>query len=398
MLPPAHWDLFRWKAVATSAAALSPSIDRVGPFVHSLSIYEWYRWPEYLPGPLVRAFVNKRERKPVLPSLHSLSLGPLEWELGNVGMRTWSCCEHSLNFLGLFLAPSVRRLALKCQSGSLDIEKIQQLAPSITDLRLWLDVHSRHQPTAAQNSDTWKHSTMLGLRSWGHLLTLSISSAFLNSTTASFVGAIPALQSLEIVCEGPRDWRLLQFEPDSFPSLRSLFVIGVFPHDIIHLLDQPNLMGHLTTLHLDVVDSARPSSTVQQYVTCVDSLCQHAPSLSQLTFRPSVLPDERVLQSLQLVHLTKLDMRSVSIPIDMAPLLLTFPHGLRYFDVSEFMAPAIFLEQLAVRYPTLHFLAIGVLVEESLKEQRVDTPIEGRIYLQCSIICLYERNEAEAHE
>lgn len=375
------------------------SIAKIGPFVRSLTIYESFRRnPLYLPGPLVRTFMDEAERGPILPSLHFLSLGPLKWELGSEDVEGWHYSEHTLDFLGLFLAPSVKCLALKCQPASIDIDKIRNRAPSITDLRLWLPASNIHHLQVDQSTSisTWEYSTMKGLRSWEHLSALSISSAFLTSATVSLLGAIPALRSLEVKCSGVQGWQVLQVNPDCFPSLINLFIMDVYPHDAIYLLDQPNLMGRLTTLHLEVVDSVQPSSTVKQYVACIDSLCQHATVLSQLTFHPDVLLDERILQSLNTLNLTKLDMKSVPIPTDMASILLTFAPGLRYLDVDELSVPAIFLEELATQYQTLQFLAIGILLEESLEGRGLNTPIEGQVRLHYYIVCLDGSNEAKA--
>lgn len=368
--------------------------DELAVFVCSLSLYEaGRRVPLYLAQSLVKALVGRAAPKALLPNLKSLSLGPQDWEQGHgsIGAK-WFHDRHSLDFLGLFLSSTVERLAIKCTHDSLDVERLHSLAPSISDLRLWF--HQSYSSTMDVD-DTWVHDTVRSLVGWNQLSTLSIDAIFLTRTTANWLGEIPALRSLEIVCASrwSDDWEQIGFEPHAFLRLTSLFLEEVHLQDAANLVVQHGLMGRLTKLHLTMPEGAHSPSRIQEFADCVGGLCRSAPSLTHLTFRPFCMHDAAVLQPLSSLDLTTLDLDGVEINSAVAPALLTLSPGLRHLNARLLRVPAIFVEDLALRFSSLRFLSITLFITQSLKGRGIKPPLNGPMCLRVGLIVQYETKE-----
>lgn len=361
--------------------------DRIAGLVTSLSLFEADRQdPLYLAPALIKGFLSKQRSGSLLPNLSSLSLGQQNWVQGQGSIgRLWFHDQYSLDFLGVFLSPTVTRLAIKCKHGGLDLAKIQLKAPSITDLRLWLyDPHYSPQSTYQHNQ--WAFDTIKGLLSWEHLATLSIHSTFFNRSTIVFLGTLPQLTSLEVVCiNEATDWEELESRPGSFPCLISFFVENAELQGARHLVEYLAIMKGLRSFHLTTVDTADNPDTTQTLVDCMGNLSRNIPSLSHLTFRPFFLYDEVILQPLRLLNLATLNLHNVIIDPAVAPMILTLQTGLQSLNVSKLEMPMIFLEELAIRFPTLRFLSIMIIFTERLDGRGLRTPMAGPLQLNMGL-------------
>lgn len=189
------------------------------------------------------------------------------------------------------------------------------------------------------------------------------------------------------------NWEEFGFETHDFSRLASLFLEKIDLEDAGHLVSHPGLMRCLMKLYLTIPETSTFPPSKQKFKNCVQNLCQNARSLTYLSFRPFDLADTAILQPLRSLNLMTLDLDMVEIEISVARVLLTLSPGLKHLNVRLLKAPATFLEDLALQFPTLCSFTIKIEITKNLGERGLKTPIKGPLCLRDRLMMEPETRE-----
>ncbi|KAF8595555.1 hypothetical protein BDV93DRAFT_514891 [Ceratobasidium sp. AG-I] len=379
---------------ATFGPQRAHSFNRVTAYVQVLHIYDiGGLQPLYLSRNLVEALVAAEAKRALLPRLRWVSIGVVDWDDPLKIIYRWSSSAYDLNLLGLFLSPTVERLAIMCKPGTLHMDKLGSRAPSLQQLHLLLDKYEEDDggegiddgesddeggqtvqaslgsfPTEPDDDDEiWMRWAMQYLSSWENLASLSFSSMFLTPRNAVFLGRILSLRRLTIQCDpsrasdlddgSPSGWDGIRFEPGSFPQLEYLAVPGIALGDALALFGQPEIMGGLTQLKVTLGSSAGGASS--RVGDLLARLSARAPGLRKLKFH-SRDPTVAELWPLSTLPLTSIDFTHLWVVGDTAPLLLSLNPELELLYANWVTVPATSLADIAARYRKLRILGLGL--------------------------------------
>lgn len=348
------------------------SFERIASFVKSLAVYrDAWQNPLYLSGDLVKNLVARAEGAPLLPNLQSLSLGMMDWEdPEHHELDQWMSDAYHANLLALFLSPSVKRLALSCDWGALDIGKLHVQAPSLAEFCLWVrdaDVTPGSPIVGPHDSTAWSEQAMLDLMRFQNLSTLHINSLFLTPANAPSLGRLPALQRLVILCDDQRRWERVQFDPDCFPCLRSLSLIGVPGDDASIMLGQPDLMAGLRNLCV-TMGLTRNLESQRGLIALV---CRGAPALAEFECSKGICDD---FDLLTVLPLSILKLNHFRFTEDITTSITNLHPGLQSLTVDTVWVPATILESLASCYPRLRHLEIGLVTYDTFASLEAALP------------------------
>lgn len=272
----------------------------------------------------------------------------------------WLLDIHHLNFLKSLLCPNVTCIAVRGNTAVFDIAELQDRAPNIRELCLEPQASSDYRASSggADLESGWVTSTMERLIYWEHLSTLTITSMFLNTTTAVSLGMIPSLQALKVFGDSRSRWEHVIFGPGSFPHLNELVVKGVPLNDLINFLDQSGSPRRLTRLRLHLVSKtylAPPTQLLECLIICIHN--RHTLVSDFALTQADVLPPV-VLQPLAALCLSRIVLRRVEFSEDTKSLLLSLHKGLEHLDLGRCPMPPRFLRDLATAYPGLRTLFV----------------------------------------